>query len=56
MFPLKTYNTAYRLEAGIQVDNLAAAESLVREYESEAAAHANDTTGTSAPEQSEATA
>lgn len=72
--------TAYRLEAGIQVDNLAAAESLVREYESEAAAHANDTnktdsstdapnsadatgnedspdaTGTSAPEQSEATA
>lgn len=34
--------TAYRLEAGIQVDNLAAAESLVREYESEAAAHAND--------------
>lgn len=48
--------TAYRLEAGIQVDNLAAAESLVREYESEAAAHANDATGTSAPEQSEATA
>lgn len=30
--------TAYRLEAGIQVDNLQAAESLVREYESEAAA------------------
>lgn len=30
--------TAYRLEAGIQVDNLATAENLVREYESEAAA------------------